>query len=143
MNTGVDCNILVQLAFLDHPYHSPTLQTIESELATGNALCFPALVSSEFIHVVTDPRRFEVPFQVEEASRWLRDLIARSEFDVISCGSEDLLLSLDWLHRFRLGRKRILDTLLAATLQRNGVTRLLTSNPDDFRVFESFELVVP
>ncbi len=42
-----------------------------------------------------------------------------------------------------LGRKRILDTQLAATLHRHGVRRLLTSNPDDFRVFGVFELIVP
>jgi hypothetical protein len=33
--------------------------------------------------------------------------------------------------------------LLAATLHRHGVRRLLTSNPDDFRVFGVFELIVP
>jgi hypothetical protein len=52
-------------------------------------------------------------------------------------------LWLRWIQEFQLGRKRILDTLLAATLHQRGARRLLTSNPDDFRVFGVFELIVP
>jgi hypothetical protein len=37
-----------------------------------------------------------------------------------------------------LGRKRLLDTMLASTLQAGGVTSILTLNRDDFEVFESF-----
>ena len=50
---------------------------------------------------------------------------------------------LDWLDRFKLGRKRLLDTLLAATYHRAGVRSLLTTNPDDFRVFGCFDLITP
>jgi hypothetical protein len=43
---------------------------------------------------------------------------------------------------FQLGRKRILDTQYAALLHAHGVRRLLTNNPDDFRVFGVFEIVM-
>ena len=52
-------------------------------------------------------------------------------------------LFFDWMLRYQLGRKRILDTMLAATLHTAGVRRFFTSNPDDFRVFGVFELLVP
>jgi len=42
-----------------------------------------------------------------------------------------------------LGRKRILDTHLAAILHTRGVRRLLTSNPADFTVFRVLETVTP
>ena len=42
---------------------------------------------------------------------------------------------------FQLGRKRILDTQYAALLHTHGVRRLLTNNPDDFPVFNVFEIV--
>src|SRR5438477_12099154 len=42
---------------------------------------------------------------------------------------------LKWMTEFQLGRKRILDTQYAALLHTQGVRRLLTNNPDDFRVF--------
>jgi hypothetical protein len=62
---------------------------------------------------------------------------------ILAVEETDVRLCLRWLRERHLGRKRILDTQLAATLHRHGVRRLLASNPDDFRVFGVFELVVP
>jgi hypothetical protein len=45
--------------------------------------------------------------------------------------------------QFKLGRKRVLDTHLAAILYSNGVTRLLTSNAADFVAFKVLEPVMP
>jgi hypothetical protein len=50
---------------------------------------------------------------------------------------------LEWMRAYRLGRKRTLDSQLAATLTTAGIRRLLTLNPDDFRIFGAFELLVP
>jgi phage-related baseplate assembly protein len=47
------------------------------------------------------------------------------------------------MRQFRLGRKRILDTQVAAVLHTNGVRRLLTSNPGDFAVFNVLETIAP
>ena len=49
-------------------------------------------------------------------------------------------LALDWLERHQLGRKRILDTQLAAILWTAGIQRLITSNPADFRLL-GFETI--
>jgi len=46
------------------------------------------------------------------------------------------------VQRHQLGRKRILDTQLAATLWSAGIQRLVTSNPVDFRLL-GFEALVP
>jgi hypothetical protein len=45
------------------------------------------------------------------------------------------------LHQF--GRKRILDTMLAATYRNAGVASLLTSNARDFTTFGGFTCVIP
>ena len=45
--------------------------------------------------------------------------------------------------RFRLGRKRILDTALAATMEAAGIKKLATLNKKDFEVFPFLELIVP
>jgi len=45
--------------------------------------------------------------------------------------------------RFALGRKRLLDTLLAATYLRAGIRSLLTTNPADFAVFGAFTCITP
>jgi hypothetical protein len=47
------------------------------------------------------------------------------------------------MRQHQLGRKRILDTQLAATLWQADVRRLLTSNPADFQIFGGFELLAP
>lgn len=49
--------------------------------------------------------------------------------------------TLELMEALRLGRKRILDTALAATLECAGVHRLATFNPDDFAIFGFLELI--
>ncbi len=51
--------------------------------------------------------------------------------------------TLELIGRFGLGRKRILDTALAATLEAAGVRRLATLNGADFAIFPFLEVVVP
>lgn len=55
---GLDCNILVQLAFAGHPANAKTRAAVQAETRAGEKLAFPALVVSEFLHVATDARRF-------------------------------------------------------------------------------------
>ena len=63
------------------------------------------------------------------------------ETDQLHPAPKSVAVFFDWMTRHRLGRKRILDTLLAATLHEAGVKSLLTLNPDDFRIFGCFELL--
>ena len=48
---------------------------------------------------------------------------------------------LSWMREHELGRKRLLDTMLAATYYANGITTIATSNARDYRGFGVFELV--
>jgi len=48
---------------------------------------------------------------------------------------------LSWMRTHRLARKRLLDTLLAATWYSAGITRIATTNWRNFAVFEVFEVV--
>lgn len=43
--------------------------------------------------------------------------------------------------RYSLGRKRLLDTMLAAIMAKAGVTRIVTNNGHDYRGFARFEIV--
>ena len=139
----LDCNILVQLAFADHPLNPQTTAKVRAEAAAGEKLVFPPLVATEFLHVVTDPRRFAPPLSMTEASDWLNEFIANPSVALIHSTGETLTDTLALLRRHHLGRKRILDTHLAAILQTNGVPRLLTSNPGDFTIFSGLEVISP
>ena len=50
---------------------------------------------------------------------------------------------LTWLQQFFLGRKRLLDTLLAATYHQVGIQSILTTNAADFAVFGVFSCITP
>ena len=50
---------------------------------------------------------------------------------------------LAWLQQYSLGRKRLLDTLLAATYKEAGILSLLTTNTADSTVFGVFGCITP
>jgi predicted nucleic acid-binding protein len=140
---GLDCNILVQLAFAEHPANAKTLVAVQSETQLGRKLVFPSLVVTEFLHVVTDERRFAPPLTMLEALGWIQEFIASPAVSLLEPSEASMDQTLRWMRQFNLGRKRILDTHLAAILHTGGVRRLLTSNPDDFAVFGVLETITP
>jgi len=46
--TGLDCNILVQLALDDHPANAASTAAVQAETQRGNTLVFPPLIVTEF-----------------------------------------------------------------------------------------------
>lgn len=142
--TGIDTNVLVALVNATHPAHGATCRLFQREvIASGRPVAITAAVISEFIHVVTDNRRFERPLSMDQALADGEYWWTSRQTCKLHTSPEALALFFRWMREFRLGRKRVLDTLLAATLHAAGVRRLLTANPDDFRVLGAFELLVP
>ena len=78
-----------------------------------------------------------------EAVAWIQEFMANPAVRLLEPTQASLDQTLRWMKQFDLGRKRILDTHLAAILYTNGVRRLLTSNPSDFTVFGVLETVTP
>jgi predicted nucleic acid-binding protein len=100
-------------------------------------------VLSEFVHIVSDERRFARPLTASQA-------LARAELwwhaqEVVQVypDADSVRLFFDWMRQYRLGRKRLLDTFLAATYFGNGVTSILSTNARDFATFGCFELLTP
>lgn len=140
---GVDCNILVQLAFADHPANAKTIAAVKAETDGGAQLVFPPLIATEFLHVATDQRRFSPPLTMTEALDWVEDFLANSNVSLLQPTDESFRQTLRWMRQFQLGRKRILDTHFAAVLHTSGVHRLFTGNPADFKIFGVFETITP
>ena len=141
--TGLDCNILVQLAFADHAANAKTVAAVQTETQKGEKLVFPSLVVAEFLHVATDARRFDPPLTMSETLDWIEEFLKNPTIGLLEPDQASMDQMLRWMRQFNLGRKRILDTQLAAILPTNGVRRLLTSNPTDFAVFGVLETVTP
>ena len=88
--------------------------------------------------MVTDPRRFSTPLTVEQAVDRAGIWWNAGEVLHVFPTTESTLLCLRWLEEHRLGRKRLLDTMLASTFQASGVASILTLNRDDFELFGCF-----
>jgi predicted nucleic acid-binding protein len=140
---GLDCNILVQLAFADLPGNAKTVAAVQVETSKGEWLVFPSLVIAEFLRVATDDRRFALPLTMAEALDWIDEFLKNQAAGLLEPTPASTGQTLLWMRQFNLGRKRILDTQLAAILYVGGVRRLLTSNPTDFQVFGVLETVTP
>ena len=74
--TGLDCNILVQLALQDHPANAATVAAAQAETQRGKRLVFPSLVIDEFLHVITDERRFSPALTMVEALDWMEHFLS-------------------------------------------------------------------
>jgi predicted nucleic acid-binding protein len=138
---GADTTFLVQLELLDLPAHAAAHQLLQREiLQPGVPLALAPQVLAEFIHIVTDPRRFQKPLAMAEAIAKARFWWNAAEVRHVFPTDDAMRLALDWLQRHQLGRKRILDTQLAATLWTAGIQCLITSNPADFHLL-GFETI--
>ena len=93
--------------------------------------------------MATDDRRFAPPLAMTEALDWIEEFLRNPAVGLIEPTAASMDQTLRWMRQFNLGRKRILDTQLAAVLHVGGVHRLLTSNPADFAVFTVLETVTP
>lgn len=139
---GIDTSFLVGLAVREHPAHPSCRRLFESEiLGRPGVMAIAPQVLAEFLHIVTDPRRFERPLTIEAALDLCEQLWNSQEARRVVVDADAGALFLTWLARFRLGRKRLLDTLLAATYHCAGVRRIATTDWRDFEIYETFEIM--
>lgn len=141
MSVGIDTDFLVRLAILEHPSHQRAVDIQNRCLDEGESFALAPQVLGEFVHIVTDARRFENPLSMERALGISKDWWNALEVEQVQTSSIAVLQFLDWMKEYQLGRKRILDTLLAATYLSAGVTRLITGNSADYRIFPGLQLI--
>lgn len=142
MILAVDTDVLVSWALAGADRHAEARKLLEQEIAwRGQRLGLTAQVLYELMHVATDRRRFTRPLPMEEAVELAQGLWNAPEIERITAPAGVLDRAVELLRRHRLGRKRILDTALAATLEAAGVSRLATWNTRDFEPFGFLDLV--
>lgn len=138
MTHGLETSFLVAVEVRSHEEHSNARARFQKLLKSGDTFSISPQILAEFIHVVTDPRRFSSPLTLEQAVERAEIWWNAAEIVHIFPTSESTLLFLGWLEEFKLGRKRLLDTMLASTLQASGITSLLTLDRSDFALFGTF-----
>ena len=61
MRHGLDTSFLVAVEVACHPEHAAARAVAESLRRSGDRFVIAPQVVAEFVHVVTDPRRFSAP----------------------------------------------------------------------------------
>lgn len=137
---GIDTTFLVQIELREAPGHAAAKGWLDTQIeGTLPCLALAPQVITEFVHVVTDSRRFSHPLDMDEALERAQLWWEAVEVKPVFPSHDSVRLSMRWLKEHRLGRKRILDTDLAATYHTNGVSSLLTLNHADFEIFGVFD----
>lgn len=141
MTLGLDTSFLVAAEVSCHPDHLAARTSAGSCRLKGDRFALAPQALAEFVHIVTDPKRFTAPLTMPQA-------LARAQLwwdgpDTERVWPDESAVS--WfiaaMTQHQLGRKRVLDTLLAATFHSANITSLLTLNPADFAVFGEFTCV--
>ena|SRR5437667_11404949 len=140
---GLDTGFLVAAEVIEHAEHVAARDTVARLLSIGDQFAIAPQVLAEFIHIVTDSRRFAQPLDMQAARRLAEQWWTAREVVHAFPGEAATRQFLDWLNQFGLGRKRLLDTLLAAIYWQNGIQSLITTNPGDFAVFGVFQCITP
>jgi predicted nucleic acid-binding protein len=140
---GLDTGFLIAAELVEHAEHAVARDTLARVLAASDQIAIAPQVLAEFSHVATDPRRFTQPLDLNAARRLAEQWWTASETVQVFPDSGAVSQFLTWLHQFSLGRKRLLDTLLAATYRQAGIQSLLTTNQADFLVFGVFTCIAP
>ena len=138
MTHGLDTSFLVAAEVSSHEAHAACRAQLQKLLKAQDILALAPQVLAEFIHVVTDAKRFSSPLTLEQAIERAEIWWNAAEVVHVFPTAESTLLFLGWLEEHQLGRKRLLDTMLASTLRGGGVASILTLNRGDFAVLGGF-----
>lgn len=137
---GLDTSVLVAHAIAEHPQHHASQRWLDEEISRNQTFAITSGILAEFIHIVTDGRRFETPLEISEALERAAFWSEAREVTLLVADDAVNTLWLKWLADFQLGRKRLLDTLIAVTWHAAGISEICTLNPRDFKIFDVFRM---
>lgn len=144
MRIGLDTSVLICAHLAGLERHETAREYLTEYLGRPDiTFVVTALVLHEWVHVVTDARRFDPPVTMAEAVEIASGYLHRTNVECLPVDEESFLLACRFLTRYRLGRKRIADSLLAATLLSHGVSWLTTFDVKDFSVYSDLKIIEP
>ena len=141
MRHGLDTSFLVAVEVACHPEHAAARAVAEALRRRGDRFVIAAQVVAEFVQIVTDSKRFSAPLTMERALDRVKLWWDAKDVDRVSPDDGTVTWFLTAMASHQLGRKRVLDTLLAGTFHTAGISSVLTLNPADFAVFAVFACV--
>ena len=143
MTQGIDTGFLVAAEVPEHTEHQSARLKFQYFRDAGNRFALAPQVLADFVHGVTDPKRLAQPLTMEVALERAEIWWDSPEVDQVGSDALSMRTFFVWMRQHRLGRKRILDTLLASTFREAAVSSILTTNSRDFTVLGDFVCVTP
>lgn len=140
---GLDTGFLIAFEVVEHAEHAAARATMARLLKAGDQVAIVPHVLAEFIHIVTDSRRFAQPLSMADAMTVAEQWWTAREVTHIYPNDAATELFISWIRQFSLGRKRLLDTQLAACFHQSGISSILTTNSADFAIFGVFACITP
>jgi len=125
---GLDTGFLVAAEVREHADHLAARDKLTQVLSAGDLIAIAPYVLAEFTHVVTDSRRFTQPLDMIAACHlteqgWTAREVVPFFPEVVAAPQ-----FLAWPQQSSLGRKRLLNMLLAATYRQERIQPFLTTN---------------
>lgn len=138
---GLDSCFLIDLYWEDSPRHAAVLKKFNEIAASGQDVCVYYNCFNEFIHVITDKKRFENAFSMEEALSVVDEWRDLENVKILFPDEQSFGRTVVWLSVYKLGRNRLNDTNMAASYVHSGVSSVITANPKDFEIFSELKII--
>lgn len=132
--TFLDTNILVAASVAEHPSHAAATALLAKLTTEQTPLCISNQVCREFLVVLTRKPVSGREFTVEEALSAVETW--RAACAVLDEGTVVLEELLGLVRDHGVKGKQVHDANIVATMRSNGIVRLATLNPTDFKRFE-------
>jgi predicted nucleic acid-binding protein len=139
--TFIDTNVLVYANVVTAPLHQVALQALNDLWTAGTELWCSRQVFREYLATLSRPQTFAAPqpsavlvAQIQKFQTLMR---------IAEDGPAVTATLLNLVTTVALAGKQVHDANIVATMQANGITRLLTHNTADFSRFSTMITVVP
>ena len=138
---GLDTCFLIDLYWKDSP-RNKNARELYSQIARDESIKIAVYFNcfNEFLHVITDAKRFENPFSIKEAISVIDFWCDIDRVTVLYPDDTTFKRTITWMNMYNLGRNRINDTQMASCYLTNNVSSIITANPGDFEIFDCFEI---
>ncbi|MFM2168816.1 MAG: hypothetical protein RIS79_3187 [Verrucomicrobiota bacterium] len=103
MTLGIDTGFLVAAEVAEHADHASARLKFQQFRAAGDHFALAPQVLAEFVHEVTDPKRFSQPLTMEAALERAEIWWESPEVDQIGADTLSMSTFFAWMRQHRLG----------------------------------------
>lgn len=111
---GIDTSFLVAVELVSHARHGQSRTLLDRFVQQGDQFALAPQVLAEFVHIVTDPQRSAKPLRMSTAIDRAEALWNATETVQLFPNASAAAQFFVWMRQHQFGRKRLLDTMLAA-----------------------------